>query len=153
MKNIRIIIQDEETRQALTRCQFLTNHATAAKAIAVVIAEYPDLREKVATLEVELAKAKAERTALKNALETTLWGDKDLDRRIKEAINDGLQRRQARMNDQKRPKVHLADVDDPTGTKTLCGRQVSKVATTEGDPDAATCDVCKTRYDFGTLTR
>lgn len=153
MKNIRIIIADEETRVALTRCQFLTNQATASKAIAAVIAEYPDLRQKVQTLELELNKAKAERATLKDSLETMLWGDRDLDRRIKEAIDDGLRRRNARTDAQKRPKVHLADIDDPTGTKTLCGRQVSKVATTEDGPDAATCEVCKTRYDFGILAR
>lgn len=156
MKNIRIIIEDEETRVALTRCQFLTNHATASKAIAEVIRQYPALREKVQTLELEHNKAKAERATLKDSLETMLWGDRDLDRRIKDAIDTGLQRRREREAEDaaaSKRKVHLADIDDPTGTKTLCGRQLSKVATTEDGPDAATCEVCKTRYDFGTLIR
>ena len=149
MKNIRLIVETEEDRKAILRCQALTNHATASKAILAVVRDYPAVKMALQDALVSLAQATADRDKLKDAFETVLWGDADVDRRINEAIEDGLARRAAREG----RRVHIPDVDDIDRDKTMCGRQItpSLLMTTRG-VEGATCSTCIQRHDFGTLT-
>lgn len=96
MKNIRLIVATEDDRKAILECQFLTNHATASKAVMAVVRDYARVRTAWQNAELRATKAEHQLKTLKDSLEATLWGDGDLDRRIKQAVDDGYAARRRR---------------------------------------------------------
>lgn len=103
MKNIRLILATEDDRKAILNCQMLTNHATASKAVLAAVHDYPRVRMALQEAEQRAAKAEGHANALKDALETMLWGDGDLDRRIKQAVDDGYAARRRRRTPKPKP--------------------------------------------------
>lgn len=157
MRNIRIRILNDHTREALESCKRLTGEATAAGAVLQVIRKWPALHVRVAALEEELAREKAKAAILKDSLEAHLFGG-NMETAIAEAVDEGLARREAQTprKPEKRPALHFAAAADGRYHRACNSKTRYRLPNCDTDTDVAedvTCIRCRNTLAWHNATR